>query len=311
MLVPPDKTVNCVLMDGGIGDHVGGSFIAIKYITTRYPWVKLLVWAPDAIVDIARNLLPGVTVYSYTDMESKGYNPDGTTIVTQWDGRTSPMRIHTADYAMLKLCDENPGIEHKGSLILNPKPIAVKKFGLPKKYVVFLTGYTVAVREFAPSTVNEVVNFVISKGYSPVFLGATEAKTGSAHTIKGQFNQEVDYSKGLSLIDKTSLLEAAKIMGNAKAVVGVDCGLMHVAGCTDVAIVGGYTNVLSDTRAPIRKGIKGWNWYPVDALDKGCIACQSTTNFLYGHSYTECVLKKNCSANLTPDKFIKHLQGIL
>lgn len=311
---PDPKTVNIVLMDGGVGDHIGGSLVAINYMVKRYPWITFLVWAPDFLIDFARNVLPeSLSIHSFSDMEAKGYNPELPTKTTQWDGITSPMKIHQVDYAFLKLCDELPKDENKNSLQVNFNPIRISQFNLPTKYIVLTTGYTVGVREFRAESVNKIIDYAKLKGYATVFLGSEKAATGQAHVIKGHFDTSVAYHKGLKLINRTSLLEAAKIMNGAKAVVGVDNGLLHVAGCTNTDIVAGYTTVHPDVRAPYRNHRQSVNWWSVipDA-SLACRFCQSNTNFLYGVDYTKCMEGDTlCVKQMTADKFIKLLEIIL
>lgn len=271
---------------------------------------------PDFLADFAKNVLPKDTaVYSFSEMRGR-YDPSKPTKTTKWDGITSPMKIHCLDYAFLKLCDENPGIEHKNYLKI--KPIDISEFNLPEKYVVITTGFTAIVREFRSEYVNDVATYVKSKGYEPVFIGQTDTKTGIAFTIKGTFSKGIDFTNGVNLIDKTNLLQASSIMHKAAAVVGVDNGLLHVAGCTDTPIVGGFTTVSPEIRMPVRRNILGWNYYPViPNVSLGCIFCQQMTNFEYGRDYTKCCKSTDsldyleCTKQMQAEKFIIHLDKIL
>lgn len=334
---PSPKTVNIVLMNGGVGDHIGGSLIALKYMIKRYPWITYLIWMPDFLVDFAKNVLPEeAQVFGYNGLLPHGYDPDIPTRTTEWDGVISPMKIHQVDYAFLKLCDELPNKKHKESLKVNFKPISVGKFNLPERYVILTTGYTAEVREFPASSVNELLSFIRSKGYAPIFLGQEQTATGTKHIIQGTFSNEIDYKKGLNLCNKTTLLEAAKIMQGAKAVLGVDNGLLHVAACTDAHIIAGYTTVRSSVRAPYRKGWaptakgsrktvhKGFKWHPITPdRSLACRFCQSNSNFLFKDSslhvqpndmvdYKKCYEKDlSCVKQMTADKFIAKLSLIL
>jgi ADP-heptose:LPS heptosyltransferase len=306
------KKVNAIFMNGGLGDHVA-SLVAVDYAAKTYPWVKFLVWVPDYLLELSRHLLPNeVKVNNFSSMRTK-YNRNFPTRTTEWDGVVSPMKIHLLDYAFLKLCDENPGVDKKNYLRINPDKINIKKFNLPENYVVITAGFTAKVREFLVVHVNEIVKFVKSKNVNVVFLGQTFVRTGSMHTIKGNFSQEIDFKGSVNLIDNTSLLEAAKIMHESKAVIGVDNGLMHVAGCTDAPIVGGFTTVSPAVRWPVRHSVLGWNCYPVvpdDDLD--CKFCQEKTNFLFGHDYRNCLYKDNlCTEQMMSNKFVQHLEKIL
>lgn len=315
---PKTKTINVLLMDGGVGDHIA-SLVAVNYILTQYPWIKPLVWTPDFLVDFAKNVLPtGTYIKGFTQMRGQ-YDPSKTTKTTKWDGHTSPMKIHLLDYAFAKLCDENPALDKKNYLKVNFDTIKTQLFDLPEKYIVFTVGFTAEVREFLPIHVNKLCKYVLSEGYTPVFLGETQTKTGAAHVIKGTFREEIDFSAGINLIDKTSLLEAANIMQHSKAVLGVDNGLLHVAGCTDATIIGGFTTVSHEIRMPVRNNILGWNYYPVIPDAKlVCSFCQQKTNFLYGHDYRKCWYKEKkesvdieCTKQMTAEKFIQHLEKIL
>lgn len=303
------RRVNFVLMDGGLGDHVA-SLVALNYVIKNYAWIEPLIWVPNYLLDFFKYMLPK-TVYikSYADM-LEHYNEHTTSKTTQWDGVISPMKLHVLDYAFMKLCDENPGLEHKNYLQIPPVDL---KGEIPPKAVAFTTGYTAKVRQWPAEEINKVTRYVKSKGYEVVFLGQTKTETGSKHVIEGNFDAGIDFSLGENYVNKTSLIEAAEIMSVCKAVVGVDNGLLHLAGCTRAAIVGGFTNVSPQIRMPVRYGVLGWNYYPVvPAKEVGCCHCQQNTNFLYGHDYRSCVYKDNdCSEGMKAELFIKQLDKIL
>lgn len=313
---PKTKTINIMLLDGGVGDHVG-SLVAVNYILQNYPWITPLIWMPDFLVDLATNVLPKDSqIFGFSKIKAR-YNPTRPTKTTQWDGNTSPMKIHCVDYAFLKLCDENPTIEHKNYLPVQFDNAVACEFDLPNKYVVFTVGFTADVREWLPSEINKTAKYCLDKGYTPVFLGQTSTKTGGTYVIKGTFREEIDLNLGVRLIDKTTLLEATVIMQHSSAVLGVDNGLLHVAGCTDASIIGGFTTVSPKIRMAIRNNILGYNYYPVvpDA-SLSCSFCQEKTNFLYGHDYRNCIFKeaekKNlCTKQITADKFIAQLEVVL
>lgn len=174
------------------------------------------------------------------------------------------------------------------------------------------TGYTAKVRQFKPEAINKITDWLLTQGVTPVFLGQTQTKTGAAHIIKGQFEKDIDFSKGINLIDKTDLLQAAKIMHESKAVLGVDNGLMHVAGCTKAPIIGGFTTVTPEIRWPIRYSELGYDCYEVlPEPTLACRFCQEKTNFLFGHDYTKCVYNDyKCTDQITAEKFIKALEGL-
>lgn len=304
---PKSKTVNFILMNGGVGDHVG-SLVALDYIVKNYTWVKPIVYVPDFFLEFTKHILPNTMVYDYSSMRTK-YNHNLATKTTQWDGHTSPMKISGVDYAFLKLCDELPDISNKNYPKVNIQAIDTSNFTLPARYVVLTTGFTASVREFPATSINEIVTYLVNQDITPVFLGQTATKTGAHHVIKGKFDTNIDFIKGVNLINKTTLLQTAKIMAGAEAVLGVDNGLLHIAGCTDVKIIGGFTTVTPEIRMPVRNNILGWNYYPVvPDPDLSCKFCQVKTNFLYGHDYTGCMYRDTaCVSQMTADKFIKNL----
>lgn len=309
-MYPKSKTINLMLLDGGLGDHVA-ALTTVRYIIQTYPWLKPLIWVPDYLLELTKSVLPKAEVMSFSEMKGR-YDPSKPTKTTKWDGNISPMKIHLVDYAFLKLCDENPSIEHKNYVKLH-NPVSTEHLVNIINYVVITIGYTASVREFPANEVNKIVKYLVSNGVTPVFLGQTNTKTGAAHDIIGNFDNKVDLTKGIDLIDKTNLLEAWSIMSRAKAVIGVDNGLLHLAGMTDVPIVGGFTTVNPELRMPIRNNILGHNYFTVvPDEDLKCKFCQVKTNFLYGHNYVNCYYKDNlCTKQMTADKFINHLSRLI
>lgn len=313
---PKTMTINLMLLDGGVGDHIA-SLVAVNYILKRYTWIKPYIWMPDYLVSLATNLLPDKALVRSMSQLRGEYNPSKPTKTTKWDGVVSPMKIHLIDYAFMKLCDENPSITEKNYLQLNHDKLKPLTIDLPEHFIVVTTGFTADVREWPAAEINKTCQYIISQGYTPVFLGQTNTKTGTAHTIQGKFKEELDLSVGLNLIDKTTLLEAAQIMDRSEAVLGVDNGLMHVAGCTSAYIIGGFTTVAPIHRMPIRDGILGYHFTaitPDASLD--CTYCQSSTNFLYSHDYRNCLYKEKpkklaCTTQMTAEKFINALKAIL
>ncbi len=318
MLRPKSKTINILLENGGVGDLIA-SLTPVNYILKKYPWITPLIWVPDFMKDLAVNLLPpGSMIWSFSEMKGR-YSPERPTKSTKWDGHTSPMKIHLVDYAFLKLCDELPPTKEKNYLPLQMGRLEFPDDG-PEKYVVLTTGYTASVREFRPEIVVEVTNYIKSKGYEVVFLGSPNVKTGTRHQISATFDEDV-LNRGINLVGKTTLIEAAAIMHHAAAVVGVDNGLLHVAGTTETPIIGGFTTVSPEIRMPYRHNELGWRFQVVTPEESlNCKFCQEKDNFRYGHDYKNCIYKGEigfsevvnlCTKQLRPDKFITRLEQVL
>lgn len=217
------------------------------------------------------------------------------------------------EHAFYLLANELPSVEHRNYIKLNLKSIGIKRFNLPKKYAVICCGHTAKIREFLPQYINEIVQYLKSKDFTVVFLGKKETSDGLNHIIKGTFKEEINFKEGIDLIDKTSLLEAAKIMEESKLVIGLDSGLTHVAACTDVPIVCGYTSVNPLHRAPYRHNEFAWNFFPVvPPLDQKERFMQSSWDFCFDIDFKESYYGNNdLIRSLTSDLYIKEINKIL
>jgi ADP-heptose:LPS heptosyltransferase len=312
---PERAIVNIVLMSGGIGDLIA-YLPAVSYMHNQYTWITYHTWCPDFLVEFAKNVLPQrAIVRGYSQMPTK-YDRNRPTKTTEWDRITSPMKMHPTDYAFIKLCDELPPIENKNYLRVDTSKVEFTT-PLPAKYVVICPTYAEKVKEFKAEVVNDITNHVISKGYTIVYLGSTSTKDAvniKSNVIKASASLGVDYSKGLNLVDQTSLLQAAKIMEGAALVVTMDGGLLHVAGSTGVDIVAGFTFVDPATKSPIRANSVGYRVYPVTPPESlACRFCQSNTNFLYNVAdYRKCLYKDfKCVESLTSKMFIDQIDKVL
>ncbi len=309
---PGQKTINCLLTDGGLGDHVG-ALVAVNYIIRTYPYLNVLVWLPDFLIEFAKHVLPpGTSIRGYTEAQKK-FDNKRTGITTAWYKHT-PMRTHPVDYAFHLLADETPDITKKNYLQIRPSEIDLTTFNLPEKYVVIAATAAEVVKTMPNKTINEVAAYVKEKGYTPVFIGKTETKVGFKDMKMQAKASDIEYSIGIDLVNKTSILETTAIIAGAKAFVGLDGGPVHLAGCTKTPIVVGYTFIDYRHNLPIRNDILGYNCYTVEPDEKKvpCKFCQTRMNFLYDFDFRDCYYRDYaCTKEMTPDKFIMHLEGIL
>lgn len=306
----PDEKINILLDDGGLGDQIC-RMSAIRHMHDHNLHCTFYVWVPDYFVDLARHLAPDITIGSFTDAKTKY---DATIPGRQTNVKNiHNLACHLVDHAFHVLACREVDIYHKNYLQLSTKGIYVHDFKLPEKYVVITTGFTANVREMIPSVVNELSDYILKKGYTPVFLGSKQVPTGAEHVIEGTFKEEIDYCKGISLIDKTTLLQTGRIISESAAIVGLDNGLLHLAGCTKVPIVMGFTTVKPEHRVPYRNSELGWNVYPVVPPETlKCRFCQSNWDFLYDHDFRECFYRDTmCKFLLTSDRYIEKLEQIL
>lgn len=314
---------------GGLGDVIC-SFPAIKYIKDYMPHVLPYFYVPDYALEIAKNVLTGVIVRPFSKGKEQWNNQfSARTMADPPSKNITSMATHLVDHAFMCFTDKQVDIEHRNYLQINFKKAAVdlKRFGLPGRYVVLTTGYTAKVREWPAQHINDTAAYLVSRGITPVFLGNKQTKigvdkleNGANSDIIGRFNEAIDFSKGINLIEKTTLMEAAAIIAGSKALLGVDNGLTHLAAmCGDVPIVIGYTTVKPEHRLPIRHSQLGFNCFTVvpDSSLK-CRFCQSNWEFVFNHDFRNCyyVEKKldeviQCTKAMSADKFITHLETIL
>lgn len=300
-----------VLFDGyGFGDYIG-VMPAIIYMRDNAPNIIQHLWVRDFFLDLAKNLAPGVIVKPLSKGE-KEYNAKLAGVRLDWP-HTTTLGTHTTDFGFSVLVDKQVDIQHKNYPRLNTATIDITKFALPEKYVVLTTGYTSEVREMLPSIANEIIAYCKSKNCPVVALGSTNAKSGVGANIKGVFKEEINFTDIINLVDKTTTLEAGKIIAGSRAIVGLDNGLIHLAGTTDVPIIAGYTTVDPKHRLPIRNNTLGWNCYtvlPDESL--GCRGCQSNFIHVYDHNFKTCYYgDKLCVSQVTSNKYIAHLEKFI
>lgn len=312
----PQNTIhtNILYNSGGIGDHIA-ALPTSKYIYDHHPHVIQYLWVPDFFLDFAKASLPNdkqkLIIRPFS--QQKKYNENFYTRTLHGHVHTS-LGTHLVDHAFHVLVNQQVDDKHKNYLKPDLTNVDVTRFNLPDKFVVITTGFTAPVRELLPEYVNQLSDYVLSRGYTPVYLGKEEAHNGDKHVIKGTFKTEIDYSKGISLINQTTLLESAKVISEAKALVGLDNGLTHVGGCTDTPLIIGYTTVDPKHRLPYRYDQLGWNCYLVTLTPQelACIHCQDNMQFTYDFQFTGCFYKDTlCTKLLNADKYIKELDKVL
>lgn len=312
--------VNVLIQQQGLGDMCA-NLPALLYMCNQYTHVTPHIWIPDFMVPLYKNILPpSAIVRGYSEAEKK-FKPR-TTVATGISNHQgiSSTKIHPVDYAFLVLLNEMPEIEHKNYPKVNP--IDINHLNLPEKYVCISVGATIPAKVLPANIVNEVAKYVLKKGYTPVFLGSDKEKVDNVKNLTVSINTEVDYSVGINLCNKTSLLETASIIANSKCLVGMEGGLSHVAGLTDVPVVSSYTFADPQKLMPIRNNVLGYNVFPIEQPESlECRYCLSRGNFVGGkgsrdldsfHNFSECYYDDyKCVTNLHPLQFILELDKIL
>lgn len=305
--------MNFGFVKGGMGDCVA-RLPAMIHLMKAYPQVYPNIWIPDFFIEVAQRAFKPYrcTVKPYSSFVPG--SPEGLLPAKDTDGGThTTLHTHLTDHAFRTLLDEDPkSVADMNYPQLDLSDIDISEFGIPQNYTVITVGHTSKTREWLPAEVNKVTAYCTSVGQTPIFLGSEVSGMGNTHKILSAFSAEIDYACGINLVNKTSLLQAAKIMQGATAVLGVDNGLLHLAACTEVPIIVGYTMVEPSTRLPIRHGQMGWNTYqvlPDESL--ACKFCQYKTNFILNQDYRLCMFNTyDCVKQMTGEKFISHLSSI-
>lgn len=217
--------------------------------------------------------------------------------------RTTSMRMHLTLFASIQLLDRI--VPHLVYLPLPKVPVDHFKIDFSKAVLIIVT-YRDEVRRISFEAVSGIASWVQSQGLIPVYIGKEDdSPMWKDSPFKKAFDQLP--GNGIDLLNKTSILELASIMGQAKAVVGIDSGPIHIAGTTTIPIVCGYTTVSPECRVPLRtKGL----FYPI-APALPCKHCQSAWNVNY-HDFGFCPLNDlKCAPGMTAGKFIAGLKKVL
>lgn len=299
-----------IITDGGAGDLIL-ALVAVNYNITHFPETHFQVWVPDYLLTLAKHVLPkGSTVRPFSKAKAK-FRHEIPGLTTEWTSDHSPIRTHPVDYAFHMLSGRHIyRLEDKSYPQVRPEE--VKLPALPDKYVCMMAAPAEPCKQMPLVTANEIISFVKSKGYKVVFLGREKAEAGlKDFVIKGRI-MDLDYSQGINLINKTDFLESAAIIAGAKAYIGMDGGLTHLAGFTDTEIVAGYTLADPIHLAPIRKGSQTYKFHAIEP-EEGTFHRYYQT---YHSGFTKVDARQfpgweGVVATMTPDKFIDVLSKIL
>lgn len=118
------------------------------------------------------------------------------------------------------------------------RSLAIKKFRLPKKFMLISPGSRGQMKQGVklprPETLAEVADILIEKyGEEIVILGAEWEKELAYKIIKNAKNKD----KIKNLAGKTSIRESVAIINAARIIIGVDSGSMHIAASQNTKIV--------------------------------------------------------------------------
>lgn len=309
--------MNFLFYNGGMGDYLTW-ITPVRWLASEAQWIKGKVIHPNYLKEVLDYFLkpyPEWTSQNYKDFqETKEIETTpfrGPLILEQQPLNATGAHLLTCGWVYFTNKEGPPeGVDpwtsnHLGIEVgWNNYPQFDQKdldsFELPeeakqlesKKYAVITTGITTESRRVPQGGWTPVIEHIKARGLTPVFLGKSVTETGNVKNIHTEFVKGVDFSSGVDLRDKTSLLQAASIMSRAAFVVGHDNGLLHLAGCTRVPIIFGYNIASPEHREPRRPIGKIYNVH-LTYEELRCNFCQSKTNFVIGFNYRNCFYNDN------------------
>lgn len=301
---------NLTLHQGGLGDLIS-QLPVIKYILENHSHNFYHLWIHEYAKDLCISLFSHHKNLTIRGLSEISKYKNEIFARSPYAHRVGNLASHLTEHAFYTMLGRSVENEHKNYIQM--EPIDASQFSVPEKYIVITTGYTSETRQWLAESVNGVTEYIVGKGYTPVYLGKSYTHAYKDTGITGNFT--ADYSNGINLIDKTNLFEAHAIMSGATAVLGLDNGLIHLAGMTSTSIIAGFTTVDPLHRLPYRNDQLGWNCFVVTPTKEelACIHCQSNMSFApTDHSFTNCFYKDyKCLELMTKEKWIEQLEKII
>jgi hypothetical protein len=285
-----------VLTDAGMGDFICFSS-AILWLAQNTPWVRGTLYAPKFLLPFLERILkkhrhwrvrngeqgitgdPATPLIGPNLMDEKGVN-----LTPQLINATGAHLVDLGFIYYANMQKAPPGVYYP-KLHLTPQELPPEVSALRGRYVVFTPGSVTSSRTVLAKHLNPLIDYVLERGLTPVFLGKGKF---SSDNIITQFDPNIAYGKGVNLINRTDLFQAASIMENAACVLGLDNGLLHLASCTNAKIIFGYNIAGPEFREPRR------NWghtvnLTVPRSQLACIHCQDRVKMLATHSFHFCL----------------------
>jgi hypothetical protein len=297
--------------NGGMGDNLY-RLRCCMYLADKWPHVDVMANVPDYLMDLAKylardsKLLPNI--YSFTETCKGLPRACG---VMQFDGVPhSYLHRHLFDHAINTIIDANISWDEVGWWHDDFASVDVSRFNLPATYIVGTPLFQSANRRMKEAEWNKLADALPM----PIVHIGTETMSAGVKTdgkeIKRMLYLSGTHENSVNLINQTNLLEAARIMHGASAIIGVDNGLIHLASIPRTPTVAGYTNVNPLHRIPPTASKYPFSVVVPDQKKLTCTFCQS--NMVYAsHGFQNCLYQDNaCVEEMTAEAFIEGLKKI-
>jgi hypothetical protein len=285
----PVRVFNFFLRQGGLGDYIC-HMPAFEYMAEMFPQVYGRLFANPPFTDVAKHIMkkyPHWDVHKVTQAEKVMKPGEMMFDPSKYIKYVSAPGAHLLDLGFIYYCNQQAAVEPYNRMT-SLKGLT-HNFELPERYAVVTPGATAKARTMPAEGFNAVCEHLISRGVTPVFLGKKDfAHMGADSSYFAKIDQEYNLDCGVNLLEQTTLLEAVAVMEGALMVVGLDNGLLHFAGCTDVPIIFGHSVTEVHHREIRRKRGKTIN-IALRKEDLACYACQSRMRFVIGHAFKYCI----------------------
>jgi hypothetical protein len=311
--------VNFVLAHAALGDMLC-CLPAIIRARKEHPEMKLVLWVQEGQRHLIKTLLAPYGDFTvcrlneFNDRAAAGHVKGPVVLNSVKDNTQTRNRMDMVDFGFIALLDAMPNSDQEKSY---PTSAPLGERVIPERYIVMATGYTAGNRVIKPYLMQPIIEWAVATGRRVVVLGSSKTHAGvilngemKARPVMSEFDAlEQSYKDAcLDLRDKTHLEQARDVIGYADAIVGLDGGLLHLAGTTMTPIVYGMTHVRPEHRSIWRAGSCNYRVKHVTPRDLGCAGCQSNWTLVFGHSFTECAYGDfKCIDALHPQDFIKAL----
>lgn len=295
--------INVLLGNGGMGDLIC-YLQPLKYIEIHWRHLEKTLYTFPYFVETARAYLDNSWTIVPTREDGQLVVPTSIPLLLpDVSGRVNLAGAHQLDFGFLMYLNMLPPEEWnqypRAGNFAGFGSVVNKAAGIGK-YIVLTPGARVGVRKIPTHIFNGIIDHVKSTGRTPVLIGKRSInKTDSGYDTG--FDPDYNYKECFDLTDQTEILEAMKVMDGADAVVGLDNGLLHVAGCTDTPIVFGYTVAAPEHRRPRRPSGRVYDVTPNIA----CMYCQSRFRMIANVDLTGRCLYDDmaCLETLTVEKW--------
>lgn len=273
--------IDFLFANGGLGDFICW-LPAILWIAKECPQVRGTLVVPDFFREIADNVLGSLPHWR---VKKKSDYRGSETFKASVSPTVNAAGAHLVDIGFQYFCNLSTAPDGY-SVYPNLDLTRITPLALPEPYAVVTPAATSSLRAMPAKAFNGICEHLRSRGVTPVFLGKAEVTAGYNSSVQPDYR----FQGGVDLRDKTSILEAAKIIEGAKLVVGLDNGLLHLAGCTSTPIIFGYNVASPEHRRPRRMAGEIYELFP-NETDLPCVFCQSRMRFLPGHDFSRCLYR--------------------